>query len=343
METPNSSHGRLVDYLILVGPGRGVLFEKVTSADEGGRKSSLQLHDWQNISTPVSSILRRFPSTDHEDFKLAIDVSYFCQPEGCCVELLHPKSHVFMLTDKESNERTYCVCLTFPHLFDPMVHMDPSATGGASAQCADVTESICIQEWGALSVCILSHHPFFSFFEKCLRTLSHFMENFGSKDLSWNALIWAQYEAYASNVFQSTCRTGMYSPRTEVKNNGKMGEKKPVIISEVEEWIGNLLLLPAPGKEKGGEVGHCLEVELEVDPAFLVCYPPKNHLPLLDLPLHRMFQRVGVQLVLEIYKLLLSEQKVRLGLWEEIKEVVREMIEELCLLANVDSLTAILV
>lgn len=316
METPNSSQSRLVDYLILVGPGRGVLFEQVSSTEEGGKRSKHynRLHDWQNISTPVSSILRRFPSTDHEDFKLSAEVSYFCQPEGCCVELRHPKSHVFMLTDTESNERTYGVCLSFPHLFDPKFITDPSTTGATYAQCSEDSESICIQEWGVLSLCILSHHPFFSFFAKCLRTLSHFVENFGSNDLSWNALIWAQYETHTSNAFQSTCRTGMGSPHMKAKRNGKGGEKIPVIISEVEEWIGNLLLLPAPGEGEGGE-GHGLEVELEVDPAFLVCYPPKNRLPLLDLPLHQMFQRVGVQLVLDIYKLVLSEQKVRVGRW----------------------------
>lgn len=307
----NSSCERLVDYLILVGPGRGVLFEQVTSVEEGSQKRRgrgsnnrhHQLHNWQNISTPVSSILHRFPSTDHEDFRLARDVSYFCQPEGCCVELLHSKSHVFMLTDTESNERTYGVCLTFPHLFDP--NMDPTVAAG-SAHCSDGTETICIQEWGVLSVCILSHHPFFSFFAKCLKTLSHFVDNLGSGDLSWNALIQAQYETHASNAFQSACRTEFGSHVEEKKER----QNSPPIVSEVEEWIGNLLLLPAPGEGKGDIEVHGLEVELEVEPAFIVCYPPKNRLPLLDLPLHRIFQKVGVHLVLEIYKLVLSEQKV---------------------------------
>lgn len=305
-----------MDYLILVGPGRGVIFEQVASMEEGGRQRRSdhhhQLHDWQNISTPVSSILRRFPSTDHEDFRLSSDVSYFCQPEGCCVELVHPKTHVFMLTDTESNKRTYGVCLTFPHLFDPKIDSATSA-GVKSAHCSDGTESICIQEWGVLSVCILSHHPFFSFFAKCLKTLSHFVENFGSNDLTWNALIQAQYETHLYDSFHSTCKKG--SLHTEARKKGKGEKRKAPIILEVEEWIGNLLLLPTPGEGKGEGVAHALEVELEVDPALIVCYPPKNRLPLLDLPLHRMFQRVGIHLVLEIYKLVLSEQKVK-G-WEE--------------------------
>ena len=315
METPDSSQNRLVDYLILVGPGKGIEVEQITSPEEGpgsgrGKRKSHpnhHLHDWQNISTPVSSILCRFPITDHHDYSLAVDVSYFCQPEGCCVELLHPKSHVFMLTNTESNERTYGVCITFPHIFDPNINMDPS---GIPTQCSDGMESICIREWGALSVCILSHHPFFSFFKKCLVTLSHFVENFGFSYLTWNALIWAQYETLTSNAFQSSCRTGL---RFQMKEKGK-GEKQQ-IVSEVVEWIDNLLLLPAPKEGSGGEDGHGedgygLEVELEVDPAIVICYPPKNRLPLLDLPLHRIFMRVGTHLVLDIYKMLLSEQKV---------------------------------
>lgn len=76
-------------------------------------------------------------------------------------------------------------------------------------------------------------------------------------------------------------------------------------ITEFEDWIGNLLRLPAP--EPGQSV---LGVELEVEPEVFVYYPPKNRLPLFDLHIHHMFQKVGVHLVIEIFKLVLSEQKV---------------------------------
>ena len=297
-----------MDYLILVGPGRGVLFEQVTSTEEkvsraGGSKKSKhhRLTDWQNISTPVSTILCQFPSTSHDDFELSPEVAYFCQPEGCCIELHQPSSHTFMLTDTESNTRTYGVCLTFPHLFDP--NMDPGTSGSAPP---NGTESICIQEWGVLSVCILSHHPFFSFFEKCLQALCHFIDDLGIEELSWNALIHAQH----SNLVASFLTTKLGpSTKPDAKMKAK-GKKKAV--AEVEEWIDNLLLLPSPGEDSSGNVDvHALEVELQVDPAAIICYPPKNRFPLLDLPLHRIFQRVGIHLLLEIYKLVLSEQKVK--------------------------------
>ncbi len=296
METSSLPPGRLIDYLILVGPGRGVIFEQVVSNGEKVKESkhSKRISDWQNISTPASTILCQFPSTNHDDFELSAEVAYFCQPEGCCIELNEPFFHNFMLTDTESNMRTYGVCLTFPHLFDP--NMDGRTSGSAMNATLDGVESICIQEWGVLSVCILSHHPFFSFFNKCLHTLSHFINDLDAKELTWNALIRAQYQTVASNSLGS---------RLAPSGRSSTGKKK--IIAEVEEWIDNLLLLPSPTEGDGVQA---LEVELQVDPVAVVCYPPKTHFPLLDLPLYKIFQKVGIHLVLEIYKLVLSEQKV---------------------------------
>ena len=76
-------------------------------------------------------------------------------------------------------------------------------------------------------------------------------------------------------------------------------------MQEVEKWIDGLISLKAPIPCESA-----LEVELEVDPATVVCYPPSSRLPLLELPVHKMFQRLGVCNVLEIFKLILSEQKV---------------------------------
>lgn len=281
-----SDSDRLVDYLVLVGPKRGVTFEPVIlpKAERGKKQqsSSSSLHDssWQNITSPVPAILCHFPHTSHKDLELVPDMAYFCQPEGCCLEMTHPKTHLFMLTDTETNKRTYGTCLTFPHLYDPHKKKQQD-----SSQCNLESDSLCIQEWGVLSVCILSRHPFFSFFAKCLKTLSHFMEHFGDSELSWNRLLQA-------------------NSASPPKSDAKQGKKSPFLV-EVEEWISNLLLLPVP------ESGRCgLEVELEVEPAVFVCSPSKHRLPLLDLPLHQVFLRVGVHTVIEIFKLVLSEQKV---------------------------------
>lgn len=274
---------RLVGHLILVGPGP-VTVDQVTvtpprsrpPSRETGKEGSLQ--SWHNINSPVPTMLRQFPAEEQDKSMLANDVVYFCQPEGCSLELSGPKTHVFMLTDTETNTHTYGVCRTFPHLFDAHVTQEGPGTSAKSH------DTISIQEWGILSVCILSPHPFFNFFAKCLKTLSHFMEHFGSDDeVLWNDLI-----------------------RCSKPQGGKGAKRKSPLIIEIEEWIHNLLQLPVP------QAGRCgLEVELEVEPEVLICYPPKNRLPLFDLRLCRLFRRIGVHTVIEVVKLILSEQKVK--------------------------------
>lgn len=257
---------KLVNNLLLVGPRQSVTFEPLLG------NGPLQ-QDWHNITTPAPAILKCYPPNPHQK-DLAGDVVYFCQPEGCCIELEGPRLHVFMLTDTETNIKTYGVCLTIPHLFDPPT-TQPSRDRGPSV------EVVSIQEWGVLSICLLSKHPFFSFFAKCLRTLSHFMEHFGSNRRSWNELL------------------------RDSQSDSTRREKKSTFVMDIENWIDKLLKLPAP--EEGG----CgLEVELEVEPEVLVGYPSKTRLPLFDLHLHHILQRVGVHTFIEIFKLVLSEQKV---------------------------------
>ena len=288
----NPDMDRLIDYLFFVGPGRGSVFRRSPSLKRS--KSLLgngiePLSTWHKISRPVPTILCHFPVTQHKDFELPADVSYFCQPEGPCVQLSDPKLHVFMLTDTESNIHTYGICLSIPHLFDPLLKAQVPSSAVSKGKVWEVndSESVCIQEWGVLSVCILTRHPFYQLFAKCLRTLSHFIDHFGGKDLNWNALIQAQMNA------------------TKMQQNGHAHSNQRQIVQEVQEWIERLVALQAPSP--GINV---LEVELEVDPATMVCYPPPNRLPLFELSVHRLFQRLEVCLVIDIYKLVLSEEKV---------------------------------
>ncbi len=287
---------RLIDYLFFVGPGRGSVFRRSPSLKR--TKSLLgngiePLSTWHKISRPVPTILCHFPATQHKDLELAPDVAYFCQPEGPCVQLSEPKLHIFMLTDTESNIHTYGICLSIPHLFDPLLKAQLPASAVSKGKVWEVndSESVCIQEWGVLSMCILTRHPFYQFFAKCLKTLSHFVDHFGGKDLNWNALIQAQMNTLK---------------RTKQKRNGHAHSKQHrQIVSEVQEWIERLVSLQAPSP--GINV---LEVELEVDPAMIVCSPTPNRLPLFELSVHRLFQRLEVCLVIDIYKLVLSEEKV---------------------------------
>ena len=273
-----TSQHRLIDYVLLVGPST-----RLPDHEAGDCEPSSG--SWERIFKPQPAILRRYPSTDHPNQPLGEDVAYFCQPEGCHYEVEDPITHLFMLTHTETNTHTYGVCISFPCLVDP-VSRAQSRNWEYQNQ-----DSVSIQEWGVLSLCILSRENFFVFFEKCLRTIIHFVEHFCGDRLSWDLLIHYQFLPSLA---------------------GKEDRSGP--IRELEQWISRLLCLPVP--RAGEEV---LEVELEVDPAQLLGCPDSTRLSLADFPVHELFHLLGAETAIEVYKLLLMEQKVM----EEKKNIVR--------------------
>ena len=271
---------KLLDYLIIVGPSTEIPNEAAASPSSPPPPILSPLPqafagegEWDSIFKPGPAILRKFPAADHPDCPLANNVVYFCQPEGCVKEKKKEASHIFMLTNTETNVRTYGTCISFPHLIDPL----------ARAQSRDWQyenqDSVSIQEWGLLSVCLISHYQCFRFFKQCLRSLIHFVESYCGSHLSWDLLIHSKFASEDDPNYAA--------------------------VKELERWIGSLMELPAP--KDGVEV---LEVELEVDPAFLVGFPPLSRLPLFDLGVHELFELLGIHLVMEIFQLLLLEQKV---------------------------------
>ena len=109
------------------------------------------------------------------------------------------------------------------------------------------------------------------------------MEHLFGDRLSWDLLIHSQFISSSSP--------------------GK--EDHYAAVKELERWLARLLHLPIP---RVGE--ELLEVELEVDPAVLLGSPPSCRLPMADLPIHQLFLRLDVGTVIDVYKLLLMEQKV---------------------------------
>ena len=260
---------RLVDYLVLVGPG-------AVDPMSPRRRSSSKSEYQDSAITP--KIFNRFPAADHKDYELSCDVAYFCQPEGHTRYFIdEPKTHVFMLTNTVTNTKTYGVCLSLPHLFDPL-----SKCNGSVNDPSDSVESF-IQEWGVLSICLLSKHPFFNFFTQSLITLTHFVQDFGETEPLWAELL---------NHKPSSLDSPLISSRRQR------------MLAEILSWIEQLLTLEAP------EPGSALEVELEVNPALLLAYPSATRLPLFDLSVHEVFKRLDVCTVIEIFKLVFSEHKV---------------------------------
>uniref|UniRef100_A0A671T786 MAP kinase-activating death domain protein n=1 Tax=Sinocyclocheilus anshuiensis TaxID=1608454 RepID=A0A671T786_9TELE len=77
-----------------------------------------------------------YPLEDHNDFPLAPDVVFFCQPEGCLsirqrrVSLRDDTSFVFTLTDKDSGITRYGICLNFYRSFQKGHHRPRSEGKG---------------------------------------------------------------------------------------------------------------------------------------------------------------------------------------------------------------------
>lgn len=268
---------RLINYIIIVGPSAtipehqsspGIPSLTPTSPPPVSRDGG-----WDAIYKPGPAILRRFPEADLPDQPLIDNVVYFCQPEGCVGGEFEKTSHIFMLTNTETNIRTYGCCISLPYLVDPL----------ARAQSHDWKfenqDSVSIQEWGVLSICLLSQHEYFNFFNHCLKTIIHFVEHFCGSKLTWDLLIHSKFVSQDDTNY--------------------------VAIRELENWIESLIALPTP--KPGIDI---LEVELEVDPAIIVGCPPPTRLPIFNLPVYVMFEQLEIYFVIEIYKLLLMEQKI---------------------------------
>jgi len=166
---------RLLDYILIVG------------SRHPNRNDSV-------VQTP--ELLRRYPRDDHGDFPLPPDVVFFCQPEGCVsvgqkrLTLRDTTSFVFALTEKDSGRTRYGVCVNFYRSFDrsrtlrsdrpasvdtevPLVTLQPPGEVTAAPRSSKRRKSSksCVRNNTLTSLCIVSHHPFFSSFRECLFVL----------------------------------------------------------------------------------------------------------------------------------------------------------------------------
>ena len=178
---------RLVDYVILVGCRQPNKYNHV-------------------IQTP--ELLRRYPLEDHKDFALPPDVIFFCQPEGC-INAGHQRtgfrqltSFVFTLTEKDSNRQRFGICVNFyrhisrqscsihTHSSSKADRTDSSDESGASRHGSSAHEQTNaepldhsdrkrkrrLRNHTLTSICLISHHPFFTRFRECLTTLINIID-----------------------------------------------------------------------------------------------------------------------------------------------------------------------
>ena len=155
----------------------------------------------QVAQTP--ELLRRYPVEDHRDFPLPPDVVFFCQPEGCIsvgpkrTGLRESTSFVFTLTEKDSGRIRYGMCVNFYRPFERKTHIDRtrsdrsvgqgSTSSGEQSNLGVPTEDEDrpksprtkrrqktagrVRNNTLTSLCIISHHPFFSTLRECLFVL----------------------------------------------------------------------------------------------------------------------------------------------------------------------------
>ncbi|XP_049865121.1 MAP kinase-activating death domain protein isoform X7 [Pectinophora gossypiella] len=146
------------------------------------------------------------------------------------------------------------------------------------------------------SLCLLSHHPFFSTFRECLFILKKLID-------ACNESSSPRRVGASRQIFRDT----VWSVLT-----GQAYDNTPTIVlhdvKEIETWILRLLSapVPVPGKTR---------VELEVlsptaHAPLLFALPDHTRFALVDFPLHLPLELLGVDTCLKVLTLILLENKV---------------------------------
>lgn len=269
---------RLVDYVIFVGV----------------RKPTLD-------SSETPELLRRFPQKDHDDFPLPADIVFFCQPEGCNTvskkfSLREANSFVFTLTEKDSGKVRYGVCVNIYRPCVNFLHKEGSETKDSAGIKRKRSKSMRNKREMCMtltSICLVSHHPFFSTFRECLFFLRKMIDSrVGRDSYDKNDNLIPGLDSWS--VF--TC--------TEDQKTSPLAED----MAEVETWIQRLLLAPAPlpGRTK-------VEVELlcpNLYPPLTFAMPESHRFPLIDFPVHIPLELLGVETCLKVLTCILLEHKV---------------------------------
>ncbi|KAF8571333.1 hypothetical protein P879_00767 [Paragonimus westermani] len=232
-----------------------------------------------------------------------------------------PVSFVFTLTDKESSKMRYGVCFNF---FRPIHrragNKKQNTTNGLQTELATGVSDLSTHD-GPLSdkmlpvrdspistskphlhssnrlrthtltsLCLISHHPFFTKF----RALVEFL----------HTLIHKLHERSRSKLRESETVWGVLTGAIPTVTS-------PLVIRsvhEIEVWILRLLSAPAPVPGKT-----CLHLSVQpksMMKPMIFALPDKSRLPLVDFPLHLPIQSLGIARTLRILVCLLLEQKV---------------------------------
>ncbi|XP_050299594.1 MAP kinase-activating death domain protein isoform X2 [Anthonomus grandis grandis] len=153
-----------------------------------------------------------------------------------------------------------------------------------------------IRNHSLTSLCILSHHPFFTMFRECLYILKKLID--ACNESSHPRRVGAS---------KQTSRDSVWSVITGQSNEGA---SSIVLhdVKEIETWILKLLSapVPIPGKTK-------VEVEVlspSVYEPLVFALPSHTRFTLIDFPLHLPLELLGVETCLKVLTVILLENKV---------------------------------
>ncbi|CAH8586948.1 unnamed protein product [Schistosoma margrebowiei] len=296
---------RLIDYFVLVGsrlPGNAC-----------------------SVQSP--EILCRFPPTNHKDFPLPTDVSFFCQPEGCIntssntfpiksldnnLNGIKSMTFLFSLTDKDSSKTRYGICTNFFRSVNPRsVSKTTYPNGREGTRFGDVSgnglvpcSNESIQDkfllsgklkntnnvYSLTSICLITHYPFATTFARlvqCVHVILKKLHKLSKPSCVESPDIW---DVLTSNITLSCSYPVVESTR------------------QFQCWILRLLSAPAP-------IPGCTCVYLSVQPQTLgspLCFalPDQSRLPLVDFPVNLPFEIMGIRKTFRLIMCLLLEQKV---------------------------------
>ncbi|XP_055900949.1 MAP kinase-activating death domain protein-like isoform X6 [Biomphalaria glabrata] len=290
---------RLLDYLVIAG---------------------CRFPNGNNQMSQTPELLRRYPLEDHKDFPLPNDVIFFCQPEGCIsvgpkrMSLRETTSFVFTLTEKDSGLVRYGICINFYRPFEKRAHssegwqkVDKSSTGSnhsvetlSSSECdrprSKSRRKSRIRNNTLTSLCIVSHHPFFSTFRECLFILRRLIE--ACHDRSCVRRVGGSKATARDTVW------GVLTGQTSDNISSLVMHE----VREIETWILRLLSAPVPVPGKTRVEVHVLPRELQ--PPLLFALPDNTRFGLVDFPLHLPLELLGVDTCLKALTAIMLEHKV---------------------------------
>ncbi|OON20464.1 DENN domain protein, partial [Opisthorchis viverrini] len=269
---------RLLDYLVVVGRNENT-------------DSCLPKH------TP--QLLRCYPNTNHKDFELPKEVVFFCQPDGCLISNrstadLGPESFIFTLTDKDTGKVRFGISLNFFRLL--CEDQSDKRSGNEVGQVRTEHSAASAGNWASLTTfCLISHHPFFSKFRKCLHLLKHLVDS-------------------AQLFLDRTTNPSQPGQVWSLMTGGVTGQTATDAVcqrlfAEIETWIYRILSTPAPLPERS--CVYLSAVPDSIEPPLIFALPDKTRLTLVDFPLHLPLELLGVQTCLKVLTAIMLEQKSR--------------------------------